>query len=93
MELLGAIAGTLQLIQALMEVLDEVRKVYHEIRDQDETLKEFDADTKQKEMTLSVFEGVVRTASKMQSPNARAEHGERALLQSAMSRRECRYSR
>ncbi|RTE80722.1 hypothetical protein BHE90_004768 [Fusarium euwallaceae] len=71
MEVLGAVAGTLQLIQALSKGLDEVRKVYHEIKHQDETLKEFDADIKQMEMTLSAFEVVVRTASnsKVQIPD------------------------
>jgi hypothetical protein len=71
MEVLGAVAGTLQLIQALMKGLDEVNKVYHEIKHQDQTLKDFDADLEQMEMTLIAFEGVVRTASnsKVQLPD------------------------
>ncbi|KAJ3456605.1 hypothetical protein MRS44_016628 [Fusarium solani] len=67
MEVLGAVAGTLQLIQALMKGLDEVNKVHHEIKHQDQTLKDFDADLEQMEMTLIAFEGVVRTASNSKS--------------------------
>ncbi|RMJ15414.1 hypothetical protein CDV36_004914 [Fusarium kuroshium] len=62
MEVVGSVAAVLQLVQAVGKTVIQVNQVYHDIRDMDDTLRDFDNQLGATQMMLSVLsDGIQRS--------------------------------
>ncbi|RSL45596.1 hypothetical protein CEP53_010706 [Fusarium sp. AF-6] len=62
MEVVGSVAAVLQLIQAVGKTVIQVNQAYHDIRDMDDTLRDFDNQLGATQMMLSVLsDGIQRS--------------------------------
>ena len=69
MEVVGGIAAVLQLVQAVGNTVIYVSQVYHDVRDMDDTLQDFDSQLDATRMMLSVLsDGIRRSALGQNTP-------------------------
>lgn len=69
MEAVGSVAAVLQLVQAVGKPVISVSQIYHDIRDIDDTLRDFDSQLRATEMILSVLsDGIQRSTCGLSTP-------------------------